>query len=451
MSKTHDIEQLKLENEVLKTKLQNIENKKTKAHKRKLWLFKKTATLFIGISLKQSIKKAFIEFSDTGKVTKDTLADLSTNLIKRFTRIGLFTFIIAIIPILILVIQTVLLYNQNAKIDIQNERIETQNFRVEQQTHLAEGARRSTQMFIMGEVLKDINDELKGKPKGKRTLSKTLHGRIQALAAAMKPYRYLEGDSLIKESISPERGQLLISLLAADIDSISFLENVLKKCDFSKSDLRKTNLRAKNLSYANLDNANLNLAILDDVNLSETKLNFADLSFASLTGSDLSYVELDFANLYQAGLNFANLYESKLRYAELSYADLTYSTIINAMFIESNLQHADLSASNLMNTSFRNSNLKDATFKDANLTRADFRGTVLTGADLRNITALDSVKVDRYDWLTYIKDSLKLRGAEQVFKDYRVDSVNYKIDVSVSGIMKPGRDINKKPMLIRKR
>ena len=102
----------------------------------------------------------------------------------------------------------------------QNKLIEKQNYRVEQQTHLIEASRRSSQMFVMSDVLSDLNKELENPKNIDRKISKTLTGRIISLSSAMKPYKYLENDTLIKRALSPERGQLLITLLESNIIKI---------------------------------------------------------------------------------------------------------------------------------------------------------------------------------------------------------------------------------------
>ena len=74
----------------------------------------------------------------------------------------------------------------------QNKLFESQNKKMDQQTQLVEASRRSTQMFIMGEVFSDLNKELNDPLNVKDTLSNTLVGRIISLSRSMKPYKYLQ-------------------------------------------------------------------------------------------------------------------------------------------------------------------------------------------------------------------------------------------------------------------
>lgn len=285
------------------------------------------------------------------------------------------------------------LYRQTQLFENQNILFETQNTRIEQQTHLIEADRRSAQIFIMGEVLGDINKELEDQKNTNRTLSNTLVGRIISLSRAMKAYRYLQGDSLIRYPLSPERGQLLISLLESEIDSLFFLDRILNGSDFRQSELSGADLWKANLYNAYMQGANLESADVKFANLSYAQLQNARMEFTELSGSNLSYTKLNGANLQNATLGGSFLYHTQ--------------------FQNSNLCNADLTRCDLEGVSFEGANLKGAslfetTFKDVNLT---------------GIISLDSVKIHRNDWITYVKDSLELKGANQIAENYIVDSV----------------------------
>ncbi|WP_103072226.1 pentapeptide repeat-containing protein [Aquimarina sediminis] len=262
------------------------------------------------------------------------------------------------------IVTTILVLNQNKLFETQNQKIQDQNKRIEQQTHLAEASRRSSQMFIMGEVLSDLNAELKDSKNKKKVLSSTLTGRIISLSRAMKPYRYLVNDTLIDLPSSPERGQLLISLLKSKIDGTFLEEEILSDSYFASAELERVNLENASLGGASLRNADL-------------------------SGSDLNHANLAYTNLSNANLEGTNLDDTNLNYA--------------------------------------------------NLSRANLHHTILTFADLTNIKSLDSAKVHRYDWIDYIKDSLQLKGADQIFNAYRIDSVYYS-----------KKSIIKMPMILKK-
>ena len=170
----------------------------------------------------------------------------------------------------------------------QTNLFKNQNKFIQQQTHLAEASRRSSQMFIMGEVLSDINTELKDPLNSRDTLSNTLVGRIIGLSRSMKPYKYLVGDSLINKPLSPERGQLLIALVESKIDSTFFVDKILKGSDFSSAELN-----GANLSGANLNGVNLNMAQLNSANLKNANLKNARLQLFGMDGKVVLDQELE--------------------------------------------------------------------------------------------------------------------------------------------------------------
>jgi uncharacterized protein YjbI with pentapeptide repeats len=325
---------LEEENERLKQELDKIYTDSEKSSKRKKGFIKFIGKTFAGMRLKKSIYKVLNQYQSERFVTKDAISDLLASLIYRFTRIGVFTLIFALLPFILLIQQNLLLKQQNKK-------IQDQNF-------LAEASRRSTQMFIMGDVLSDLNQERKFS----KTITSTLAGRIASLSKAMRPYYYFEEGELIESPMSPERGQLLLTICKSDLSESQLSDEIFQNSDFT---------------YAELDHVILRSAHLKDIDLAYSRLNFANLE-----GVDLSYASLANAGLYHTDLVDANL-----------------------VFV--NFSNADLTGSNLMYTKLKNANFTNA--------------------------KMDSVKVDRIDWLDYIKNELQLKGSESLHKKYKVDSI----------------------------
>ena len=171
--------------------------------------------------------------------------------------------------------QTNLLRGQNARIDTQavllraqNQKIDLQNNRLDQQTNLLEADRRSAVILESGNVLDAIAKELKNPLNFLRKLSDPLVGRIISLSKNMKPYKYLESDTLISEAISPERGHLLLALQNAKLSKRT-LSKINRGAFFQQAELGGADLRWAKLSFANL--------------------RWADLRWAKLFGADLSY------------------------------------------------------------------------------------------------------------------------------------------------------------------
>ncbi len=360
MNEQDYIERLKKENKILQDKLDKINKGKQKKRKFKWWLLKKSSTPIFGNRLKNSISNAITEFKEYKTVSVDTVSDVSSSVIWRVTRIGLFAFFFAIVPSLILIFQTKLLINQNKSIKRQNS--------------LIEADRRSSLVFVMSDVLKDLNEELKYKGTSSRNISRTLEARVISLCMAMKPYHYVDNGVLVEKPISPERGQLLYTILKSDL-GLESSQDILNSAAFSYTDLRKANLgRGVNLKYAQLDHSNLTEVDMPAANLERSELKHAEMFKINLSDSNLKRARLNHANLEQA---------------ELLSVDLT-----NANLYGANLTKADLSEAILWGTKLENANLTDV--------------------------VLDNAIVDRQDWIDYISDSLDLEGASDVEKKYRI-------------------------------
>ncbi len=232
---------------------------------------------------------------------------------------------------------TLLLYNQNKLLTQQNELLSIQNVRLSQQTYLQEAERRSALILLMGNLLDALDDELKEDigQKGVRDLSPQLIGRIIALSSGLKPYRYLESDSLIAQEISPERGQLLLSILSSEVDN-GTLKRIFQSADFSFSELENASLAGEYLEGINLRMANLSKANLNAARLAGADLNKADLSGAILAGADLSKANLSETDLREAFITEvdfrgASLYGTDLRGVDLSDSDLRRSFMREAL------------------------------------------------------------------------------------------------------------------------
>jgi len=290
---------------------------------------------------------------------------------------------------------TVLIYNQNKLLTQQNNLLEGQNFRLEQQTYLQEADRRSSLIFLMGNLLDAIDKELKsdvGQP-GTRDLSPQLVGRVIALSKSLRPYRYLDGDTLIARELSPERGQLLISIVTSQLDN-NTLRRIFQAADFRYADMKGAVLSGEYLGEINLFAADLSGAVLDGTNFTK-----ANLSNANLSGAIFA----------RAKLQEARLRESNLQNAYFESADLR-----NANFYGANLRGAKMNGADLRNTRFG----------QANLNHADLSGTLLPHASFDG-ASLDSCIVNEMDWLLRNDkmDQDSIRGFPHIKSAYRVDSV----------------------------
>jgi hypothetical protein len=220
---------------------------------------------------------------------------------------------------------TLLLMNQNELLEAQNIKIDSQTELMNQQMFLSEASRRSALVVLMSNIMDKVDDEIKDQKdeflkKGisksaadtlKYSLSQSLIGQIAALSYSFKPYRYMEGDTLIAGPLSPERGQLLITLTLLPLDTFT-LNKVYQLATFESSDLQDVVLVGAYLVGAELYGANLFKADLIDAILRRANLSEANLSGADLSGVDLHEAEVTINQLSDSKslYNCENLHDS---------------------------------------------------------------------------------------------------------------------------------------------
>jgi len=439
-------EELKRENQALRDQIEDLSKKQKQRSKSLRFLFsKKAAFIIIGKGLKNSLNQLYTELP-TG-VKRDTFADVSAHLVWRLTRIGTFAIAVSVIPLLILVVQTVILSKQNklfgnqnelfnlqikqvdrqndlisgqnalfkeqnelfatqnVKVEIQNDLVQGQNSlfesqndlvkqqnkRIVQQTELIEAGRRSSLVFLMGNIMDKVDEELKQPANKARDLSNELIGRISALSQSLKPYRYLKNDRLIKKPLSPERGQLLLALVNSRLDTANAYHKLYTETKFSRADLNEAVMARSFMSLAKLTKADL----------SEANLNEANLKGATLKEADLKEVEAVSANFQEC---------------DLVEATMTWGEFSGANFSRATLTKADLRSAELDNCSFFGAYLKKADLSEADLSEADLRGAYLNGANLSN-TQLSDAKVSSAKWLNKL-EKWKVKGFETIQQNY---------------------------------
>ncbi len=184
-----------------------------------------------------------------------------------------------------------LLQGQNALLQAQNDHIELQNEQIELQSHLLEAGRRSGLAFEVTSILDKIYKEVNraSSDESKVEVSPVLIGRIVAVSRALRPYRYMDEDGkLISRPLSPERGQLLISLITS---GISMEQIYVRGASFSRSDLREYDFAGADLACIDLAGSDLRQANLSGVDLRGADLSGADLRKAKLLGASFGAFE----------------------------------------------------------------------------------------------------------------------------------------------------------------
>lgn len=402
--------------------IEGYHEKKLRSWRRKWLVGKSVAKVFVGPGLIAAVRKLIDEIFDKEKsIERSTVAEVASHALWRFTRIGIFTLLVATVPLVILLVQTIILNNQNRKIDIQNELILRQNTRLDQQTHLLEASRRSSLVFLFSNLLDRIDGELQLEGNTERELSPQLIGRAYALTNALKPYRYMRGDSLSPLPTSPERGQLLLAILESEIGEQS-LHRLLGRANFTYSELQAANLENRILPGTDLRDANFTYARLSSASFDRCYLNGAefyssDAQNAKFTNSILSnssFVEADlggtdFRNAYLEKSNFnkANLigaelfntdgYMAQFQKARFGNAKIDFCKMIMSNFDGARLDSTSLTFSELRHLSLRNANLARTDFSFSDMQWADFRGAKIHFC-IFNHTTLDNAKVSFSAW-----------------------------------------------------
>ena len=429
----------------------------------KNWVIKAGSGLYFGSGLISSTKQLVHEVKERD-LQEETIAKFVSHIIWRVTRIGIIGILLAGLPLWLLLQQNGLIRSQNELFEFQNQRVDkqtglieeqtglveqqtellrsqdqkfgtqndllkyqnsrvdsqislmsfqnilldTQNYRLNLQNNLIEAERRGALVILMSNIMDQMNDEIKlqeGDPNSNDslgyTLSDPLIGRISALSQSFLPYRYLEGDTLTEKAVSPERGQLLLSLVKSNLDSLTY-DKIFGST--------RANFGSTFLQYALLVGANLRKVFLRDANLHLVVLRDADLTFSDFGNANLRDADLRGANFTNANLEGAFLINTDLTSANLSNASLNGAYILGAMLYDTNLSKAELSGAYLYD-----SYLYGAVLVDAELSGADFRGTRLWGADLRSAN-LSKARNLTFEQLLQVKTLYQCRYLDQTLK-----------------------------------
>jgi uncharacterized protein YjbI with pentapeptide repeats len=289
--------------------------------------------------------------------------------------VGIATFLVGLVG-------TLLLINQN-------ELLKNQNTLIQRQMSLEEASRRSSLVVLMGNIMDKVDDEINRQRKPKDTdatrykLSASLIGQIAALSHSFKPYKYMDGDTLIEKPLSPERGHLLITITRLSLDTLTF-QAIFRTATFQVAALQGAILDSAYLVGANLREADLYGSYLTKADMKRANLSQANLHSAILYRADLSEARLDGANFFGAGMTSINLTNSFLPGANFNFSNLAKAKLLRA-----DLRGANLSNTFLTDTDFENADMSGVFFNESDLTKANFKNVYLRKAGFTN-TKLNS-------------------------------------------------------------
>ncbi len=287
-----------------------------------------------------------------------------------------------------------------------------QKYLLQKQEILVQSIQKEAYASQLGNLLNRIDEELNHP--NSDTLSQTLINRIATVCFGLKPYRYIVGDSLSKFLLSPERGQLFLTLCSMNIDSLSFAK-IKRTADFSMADLSDADLTGTDLSFAKLEKASFSNA-----HLNQTKWNQTNLYQANLWGAQLNQAHFFKTRLVRANLEWAELNEtvldssfmngvklnnSKLNKATLQGTSMRWAELKGAKFDEASLTDTDLAHTHLTNTSFHLANLHDVNLRLVKLDKTNFSQVKFVRAIVEE------------NWFEELKSSNSI-GFKDIFEHY---------------------------------
>lgn len=397
------------------------------------WLIRYGKTFFIGDDLIQSFNKFFEELPQP---SKETIASLAGHLIYRFTRLGIFGMLIALIPLILLWQQNKLLQIQNEKIDRQNELFNFQNNRVDEQTKLfaeqnqavetqtgllsSQDSLIKQQNVFVGKQTKLFGQQILQTSKQNMLLSKQNDLAQKQLektqiqiklseAERRSSLNFLLGSLLdqINDDLNNSQDSVLSNLTIGRIvglsqsfkpyyyiDGDSLISRQISPergqllIALLKSDLSQETYSTI-FSQATFLQAELTNTDLRKTFLSKIDLGGADLRRVDLNGVDLNNIDLRDANLEQIDLGRTNLSAANMLRVNLSNAFLGGANLYLAALEDANLTEAGLSNANLQGANLQRANFNRTTMYDANFKWVELQGAQnLTVNQLKTVNSL---------------------------------------------------------------
>jgi len=314
---------LKEENDQLSRKVKSYKQSNANWWHIRFWAGKKIGEIFLGWRLSDSIKTLVRELGE-GNVRNETIGNVLTHILWRFTRMGVIAILLAIIPSLILIVQTKLLSNQNELLDIQNERVKQQNLLIEAQ-------RRSSYVFLMGNIMDAVNNELRETSNINRRLSPQLRGQIISLSNSLTPYQFMVGQNLNSRSESPERGMLLVFLLESEISHID-LNAIFLRGDFRFAQAESLNILDDTIDYLDLTNSSFDHINVNNSLIRGVKFLGCETSGFKMMNSILINSEFNFSDTLIIKIDTCGVDSVRFSGPYLHYIQSYNSEIRNSSF-----------------------------------------------------------------------------------------------------------------------
>lgn len=275
---------------------------------------------------------------------------------------------------------------------------------------------------LLNEVISMVRHELD--TSANRTLSDETISFLSNSSKSFAPIQFRLSDSIVNHSLSPERGQLLIYLLTARIDSNS-LAAILSKTEFNYADMRGVSLESVNLLRAKLSGSSFAGATLTDVDLSGSNLTETDFNTAHL-----QRVKFTGCNMVRSSMRWVKANDCNFSKARISGADLTLADISGSVLISTNAQNCRFNGTLMMDVDATEADFLVADLSGANLTdvimvSADLRHANLSGAVLlrTNMTKakLDFAAINDIKWVERLSE-YNVNGRDTIALDYEISA-----------------------------
>ena len=295
---------------------------------------------------------------------KNTSSQLISQIKSIFKRISLGA-ILSVLTLFFIGIEAWILLGQNKIMQFQNGLLEGQNQRFDQQNQLIEAERRSSYVFLLGNIMDAVNTEIGNSQNTERRISPQLRGEIIALSNSLTPYHFVSAGELTEKPYSPERGILLVFLIQAKINPKD-LDTIFLDGEFSSLFLSKLAIKDAKFNLLSLQGASIEELILGDseigvfecfscktktVRVFNTKAE--SLLFNNVEDLYLSSLDSDSIQIISSNISIGLLDNVKTKF--LSFITPEISTLNNKNVT---VGFYNLSIEKILSLDFSNSNIK---------------------------------------------------------------------------------------------
>jgi len=311
--------------------------------------------------LKSNIKIILDEINQSGKNIE--ISKAVSNILEKYFRRN---WLLPLLGLVLVMAQVGLLFNQNDLLDIQN-------IKVHQQNQLIEAQRRSSYVFLMGNIMDAVNRELSEISNTQRKLSPQIKGQLISLSNSLVPYNYMINNKITENALSPERGMLLSFLLESNIyeddlnyiferssfkdsyaENLIFYEDTIKKIDLNGSLINNISINNSQINYLGCWGCELKSVLIKSSQVDKLETWWSkDLQEFRVSNSKIGYLDITSENLSREYPPIISFDSSNIDIISINIDTLS-SIISNSCFINSLHVYTNLIESLALNESITN-------------------------------------------------------------------------------------------------